>query len=103
MVSPFGQELQKQDRRAPEGAHQSAYNAVLALPEHVGGVGLHALEGGNDGIEGLAAHSAKGVDDHAQPYGNNGADDALTGRNDLEAGSARRGQMGQSLDLKAFF
>ena len=88
-VAALGQEFQKQDCRTPEGADQCAYDAVLALSEHVGGVGLHALQGGDDRVEGLAAHAAKDVDDHTEPDGDDRADDTLTGRLDPDPGCLR--------------
>ena len=50
---PVSRQIQgpDQDHASPEGPHKGPGNAFLSHLEHVGGIGLDALEGRNDGVE----------------------------------------------------
>ena len=79
-ASSRGEKLGIEYDAAPEGTDQCADDPVFSLTEHVGGIRLYALKGCDDRVERLPAHAADIVQNHAEPYGNDRPDNALSGK-----------------------
>lgn len=77
------QKIREQNSAAPEGTDHGSDDPVLALLQHVGGVGLHTLQGSDDRIERLALEPAHIIKEHAEPYSEDGAENSLSREGEL--------------------